>query len=240
MPVKVDDQLLNELGAVVESHYMKRLPTDQKPIVQSYLDDILSTGGTIPGDVYQKHYVSELGRLADGTPNTGLSLALNGIKKSLDRAFDRSAGDDAAAAIKDVRGGYVAAKTIEPLANNTGDISAARLANLKNAPGDLGDLSPRLAVAMKGMPDSGTAQRSFMMDLLSKTPFSNLTPLNLLGLTGVPWATANAMTRGPTRSLHFLQNNLVTPEIQRFLMAERGCPQEPPPQVSWDNSNRSE
>jgi hypothetical protein len=212
--VKLDETALNTLAKVDERYGMK-LTADQKGIFKSHIDDILNSGGTIPGEQYQI-WRSDIGQTAAGASNGGFKSALKGIQGALDGAFDRSAPPEAVAAMKTVRQQYSASKVLEKLANNTGDISPARLANVKLAPGDLGDLT-RLAPALKGLPDSGTAPRGFMMDLLSNNLLATLTtPSKAIGLTGLPWITANALTRNPTKA--YLTNNAVSPELQRLLI----------------------
>lgn len=212
--VKLDETALNIL-AKVDERYGQKLTADQKGIIKSHLDDILNSGGTIPGEQYQI-WRSDIGQAAAGASNGGFKSALKGIQGALDGAFIRSAPPEAVAAMDKVRQQWAASKILEKLSSNTGDISPARLANVKLAPGDLGDLA-RLAPALKSMPESGTAPRSFMMDLLSNNLLSTLTtPNKALGLTGIPWITANALTRGPTKS--YLTNNAVSPEIQRLLI----------------------
>src|SRR6266404_8466731 len=89
--------------------------------------------------------------------------ALKGIYKALDRAFDRSAGPDAAAAMAEARGQYRIAKKIAPtpetgLTTASGDISPARLATASRGVPGMQDLG-LLGNQMRGLPDSGTAQR---------------------------------------------------------------------------------
>lgn len=151
----------------IESDYGKNLSPDQRKIVGQYLDDIFSYGETgMPGDVYQKAR-SRISARAASTQDSELKNALGGISSTLDRAFDASAGTDAASAMQTARAQYRAAKTIEPMAQESGNVSPARLANsAKGMPGDLGDLA-KLGSNMKSLPDSGTAQRLFYQSLLS-------------------------------------------------------------------------
>src|SRR6185437_8427234 len=150
-----------------ENDYYKNLSPDQRSIVKTYIDDILSYGENgMPGDVYQKAR-SRIAARAASTSDSELKSALTGVYKALDRGFDASAGADAAAAVAQLRGQYRVAKVLEPLANVTGDLSPARIANAgKGLPGDAGDLA-QLGARMKSLPNSGTMQRLMYQGILS-------------------------------------------------------------------------
>lgn len=164
--VAIDQAVAGKLTGV-ENDYYKNLSPDQRSIVKTYIDDILSYGENgMPGDVYQKAR-SRIAARAASTQDSELKNALTGVYKALDRAFDASAGSDAAATVAQLRGQYRVAKTLDPLANVTGDLSPARIANTaKNLPGAGGDLAD-LGARMKSLPNSGTMQRLMYQGILS-------------------------------------------------------------------------
>ncbi len=151
----------------IENDYYKNLSPDQRSIVKTYIDDIRAYGESgMPGEVYQKAR-SRIAARASGTQDSELKNALTGVYKALDRAFDASAGADAAKSVQALRDQYRVAKAIEPLANVGGDISPARLASAaKRLPQSAQDL-PQLAQSMKSLPDSGTGPRLAYQAILS-------------------------------------------------------------------------
>lgn len=218
--VPLSEQLVADLAAV-ESRYMKRLPSQQRPIVQTYIDEILAHDGKIPGDVYQG-IRSDLGADAAGAAKGSLKNALGGIQGALDKAFKNAADAETNAALGAAREQYTNAKLLKRAATATGDVSRAVVANAgKGAKGDLGDLSALLG-KIKPLPDSGTAQRSFWMNALTKNPLELLAPANLFAATGVPYLAATAVTRQPTKA--YLTRGLfgVDPELEKQLIRYGG------------------
>lgn len=163
--VAIDQTVANKLTGI-ENDYYKNLSPDQRSIVKTYIDDILSYGESgMPGDVYQKAR-SRIAARAASTSDSELKSALTGVYKALDRGFDASAGPEAAATVAKLRGQYRVAKVLDPLANVSGDLSPARIANAaKGLPGDAGDLA-QLGSRMRALPNSGTMQRLIYQGML--------------------------------------------------------------------------
>lgn len=224
--VQLDDVFQNRL-ADIEKNYNKNLSPDQKSVVGAYMDSILSHGDSMPGDVYQKAR-SRIAARANSTQDSELKGALTGIYKSLDDAFARSASDETNAAYAAARSQYQAIKEIGPLANESGNISPARVANAaKGMPGQLGDLA-KLGYRMKQLPDSGTAQRLFYQSLLSGgtglgVGVATGDPVEAakwgLGTASAqlagPWLASQALTRAPLRN--YLTNTAITPTMDDLL-----------------------
>lgn len=228
--VALDGTLADKLSAV-EADYMKNLSADQKGIVASHLDDIRNAGESIPGDVYQK-WRSRISARANSTGDSELKGALTGIYKALDDAFNRSATGNAAADYATARGQYTAGKKLQGLSDIGGNVSPARLATAaKDIPGDL----PQLAFSMKGLPDSGTAQRKFYQDLLTGGGMGGLgagagyleggpegaakgAALGAVGSFALPYAASKALANPAFRD--YLTRGLIkmTPELERELM----------------------
>lgn len=230
--VAIDKPVADALTSV-ETNYYKNLSPDQRGIVKQYVDDILSYGESgMPGDVYQKAR-SRIAARAASTQDSELKNALTGVYKTLDGAFDASASPESVAAMKTARQQYSTAKSVEGMANITGDISPARLANAaKNLPKTAQDLS-QLGAKMKSLPDSGTAQRLMWQSLLSggvgaTAGLTTGDPSNALkygaaSLAG-PWVAAQALTRAPIAP--YLSRGLlnVSPELERLLKSAGGIP----------------
>jgi hypothetical protein len=226
LDAKVGDKLSS-----IESDYMKNLSPDQKGIVQTYLDEIRGAGDSIPGEIYQK-WRSRISARAAGTQDSELKGALTGIYKTLDDAFNRSATGTAAADYATARAQYSTGKKLGGLASVGGDVSPARLATAaKNLPGAGGDLA-ELGFRMKGLPDSGTAQRLFYQNLLgggglgataglvSGDPRDAAKGALAGAVSGValPYAASKALT-SPAFQRYLSQGLLnMTPELERELM----------------------
>jgi hypothetical protein len=179
----VDNRLLTEL-ANIEAKYGRRLNVNQRQIVQSYIDD-LTSAPSMPGTIYQDAR-SMLDKQARGMKNSDPFTAgiLNEIRDSLDSAMGRTiaAGGNPAdqAAWATARKQWKVMRTAERAADATkGDISPAKFFNelrrkdpnavvYGQGPQDVADLA-RIGQAFirEQIPDSGTAQRQFYMNLLT-------------------------------------------------------------------------
>lgn len=179
--VKFDDDFLKSLNTV-SSRYANKLPTNVKPIVDSYVEDLSKFADGMPGLAYQQAR-SDLTRQAKATVNSDptLSNTLRGIRDALDDAAERSLPSEIRQAWQDVRRQYGNLKTIEKAMSNTtmgaaaGDISPTQLSqavkqggNYARGGGDLNDLSRVGTTFLRdNVPNSGTAERSLMANLLT-------------------------------------------------------------------------
>jgi hypothetical protein len=179
--INFDDDLLKSLNKVSE-RYATKLPTNVRPIVDSYVSDLGKYADGMPGTVYQQAR-SDLTRQAKATANSDptLSMTLRGIRDALDDAAERSLPGELKQAWQDVRRQYGNLKTIEKAMSNTtsgaaaGDISPTQLSqavkqggNYARGGGDLNELS-RVGTAFlrDQVPNSGTAERAMMANLLT-------------------------------------------------------------------------
>lgn len=176
----VDSQLKSEL-ANVESKLLQRLPTNQKGIVKSYIKDFKQAPGVISGNVYQETR-SMLDRQAKAFKNSDPAThqALSTIRDSLDSAMERYLSPKDKALWKDTNRGYMVMKNIEKAIDpTTQEISPNRLINelskstpeimkYGKGPQSLANLA-RVGKKFVGdkLPDSGTSQRSYMINLLT-------------------------------------------------------------------------
>lgn len=179
--VQFDDDFLKSLNQV-SSRYANKLPTNVKPIVDSYVEDLAQFTDGMPGAAYQQAR-SDLTRQAKATVNSDptLSMTLRGIRDALDDAAERSLPKEVRQAWQDVRRQYGNLKTIEKAMSTTtaeaagGNISPTQLSqavkqggNFARGGGDLNDLSRVGAAFLRdNVPNSGTAERSLMANLLT-------------------------------------------------------------------------
>lgn len=182
--VNLDNNFLTDLQAAA-SKYGTKLPTNTRPVFQSYVDDLMNAGNQISGEIYQQAR-SDLGRQAKAlvTSDPALSNALKGIQGALDDAMERSVPAPLRSQWDQTRGEYANLKTIMKAMSGQGtmqaqgDISpsalygAARNAVSKDqftrGAGDLNDLARAGQLFIKDqIPNSGTAQRSMIQNLLT-------------------------------------------------------------------------
>lgn len=182
--VNLDKDFLTDLQDAA-TKYGTKLPTNTRPVFQSYVDDLLNAGSQMPGEVYQQAR-SDLGRQAKAltASDPALSNALKGIQGALDSAMERSVPAPLRSQWNETRGQYANLKTImkamsgQGAAQAQGDISpsalygAARNSVSKDqftrGAGDLNDLARAGQLFIKDqIPNSGTAQRSMIQNLLT-------------------------------------------------------------------------
>lgn len=130
--VRVDNQFANDLAQHAQ-RASKELGSDGEKIIKNQIDEILAKaqGGAIDGKAAY-NIKRDLDRIAKR--NTPEAFYAKEVKDSLMGALERSLGPDEAAAFLQTRQQYGNMKSMEKLAANgaEGDISVARLANMKN------------------------------------------------------------------------------------------------------------
>ena len=130
--VRVDQQFADDLTQHLQ-RATKELGSDGEKIIRNQVDEILAKaqGGAIDGQAAY-NIKRDLDRIAKrSTPE---AFYAKEVKNSLMGALERSLGPDDAAAFLKTRQQYGNMKSMEKLAANgaEGDISVARLANMKN------------------------------------------------------------------------------------------------------------
>lgn len=178
--VAVDDELLTRLGAI-EQEASRRLGKDEAKAVNSYIDDVLASGGKIDGKTYQNTR-SQLGKLAKGTQDSFKAGLLKDLQSALDDAAFRSLPAKDVAQWMQLRKQYGAYKVIEKAMGSTGqntlagNISPAALAtaakvgnkNYATGAGELNDLARTGAAFLRDpVGNSGTAQRLMWQSLMT-------------------------------------------------------------------------
>lgn len=187
--VNVDRTFFDEVAAV-ENTYLRRLPTDVQPVVQSYVDDLYRMNGPlgsnpqIPGQQYQT-ITSDIKRTARGqAQRPDLQEALYALANSIDNALERSAGPALRSQWADVRNRYrnllTIAKAVSggtaasrasadiPYGGLTSAVRSADRTGYSRGRGDLNELS-RVGdfIASATPANSGTARRLGVNNLLT-------------------------------------------------------------------------
>jgi len=180
-----DNQFITDLTTAVRDY--RNVPnSQQRAIVQGYVDDIVGhvNAGQMSGAQYQEMR-SRLSRQSNGlrVSDPTLSDALRDMRNALDDAMGRSipAGSADHALWNQSRREWGAQKTIEKTASRAGEATAEGQlvpANLRNTvsannrgayargEGDFSELARAGAGVMAPLPNSGTAQRNALTNLL--------------------------------------------------------------------------
>ena len=179
-----DNQFVTDIVEAARSY--RRVPdSQQRQMVQGYIDDILDhvRAGAMPGPQYQEMR-SRLSRQSNSLRQSDptLSEALRDMRNALDNAMERSipAGSGDAELWRQSRREYGSQKTIEKAASRAGEATAEGQivpANLRNAipkagggyargEGDFSELARAGSGVMQPLPNSGTAQRNALTNLL--------------------------------------------------------------------------
>ncbi len=181
-----DNQFVTDLVGAARD-YRVAPPSQQRAIVQGYVDDIVGhvNAGAMPGPQYQEMR-SRMSRQADALrmSDPTLSNALRDMRNALDNGMERSipVGPDKGL-WGQTRREYGAQKVIEKAASRAGEDTAEGIivpANLRNAvaaenrgayargQGDFSELSRAGASVLKPLPSSGTAERTNAFNLLNQ------------------------------------------------------------------------
>jgi hypothetical protein len=181
--LRLDDNFIDDVAAAERSY--SRVPdSQQKRMVQGYIDDILehSVSGAMPGPQYQEMR-SRLSRQSNSLRQSDptLSEALRDMRNALDSAMNRSISPADREAWQTARREYGAQKTIEKTASRAGEVTAEGQlvpANLRNTvsannrgayargEGEFSELARAGSGVMAPLPNSGTAQRNALTNML--------------------------------------------------------------------------
>jgi hypothetical protein len=204
------DQELKDALLKVEQGQLSRLPTNQKPVIQSYLDDFgaLNIGDKMTGKQYQD-LRSMIDKQAKGFKNSDpfTSDALKSIRGATDSAMARNLSGFDKPLLKKANNDWATMKSMERAIDpTTGNVSPALLINgLKKQDAnrvlygkgnqDLTDIAKvgKEFISSK-VPDSGTAQRAAMMSMLKGTALAGAgadfavdqDPTDITGLLAAP------------------------------------------------------
>lgn len=188
--VRPDGQFVQDI-AQVEANYGRRLPTDVRPVFQSYMDDLQplmqAVGGganpQIAGDVYSTIRSDLARRIRETQNNPPLQRALGGLVEALDGAMERSTSGPLRNEWQAARREYQALMTIDKAMQ--GGMQADRAAGnipfgaLKGATvqgdkagfargrGQMNDLARIGDFLSTRVPNSGTPERLMWGNILS-------------------------------------------------------------------------
>ena len=219
--VKIDEPVFNTMADIV-SKQMDKLDVNTKPIVSSYLRDLAQSGGVLTGEAYQAAR-SDLTQRAKSMTDTYTAGVLRKIRNTLDAAAERSLPSSKKGAWKQLNREYGNYKTVQKAASRIsadsleGVLSPAALANVvetanktkgQKGYGELYDLSRAgRAVLSDSVPNSGSAQRLFVQQLLTQSGVG----LGAAGATG-------AITQDPELTMMALGGSLAAPKAIQLLM----------------------
>lgn len=159
--VKVDSQFMDDLSTAAQQA-RNELETGQANVILNQIDEIMKKA---PGDVIDGQAAYNVKKTLDriGSRNSPEAWYANELKRSLMGALNRSMPEAEASAFAKVRQQYGTMLDLQKLAQNgaEGDISIARLANMKNIGNpdlqDLADISAQFLKPREGQ--HGAAQR---------------------------------------------------------------------------------
>ncbi len=181
----VDQPLANDLVSTVQE-YQRLLPSEQRQIVGNLADEIADRfragNGIMPGSEYQTMR-SRLSRRAENARlnDPEFADAVRGLRDALDNGMARSISPEDAAAWQRARREYGNMKTLEKASTGAGEVAASGVispAQLRNAAvvrdrtgyargqGDFAELARAGAAVMTPLPNSGTAQRMNIAQML--------------------------------------------------------------------------
>jgi len=177
----VDNAFVSDVVNVI-NEYANVIDPLRRPQFDAIVNEITS-GSALKGEAYQKTR-SQLGKMMKAAYNTdpNYANALEGVQEAMDNAMQRVLSPSQSKALQTARRQYANLKTIMKAASSTakdttsGMLTPAALQNAVkvNNPtayvtgrGDLNDLARAGGMFLKkSIPDSGTAARTAMQDLL--------------------------------------------------------------------------
>lgn len=181
--VHYDVPFAQDLGKVI-NQYDGLIPKNmQSPIVAQVMDGIIQQGRTMPGEMYQavRSAADKAARSVQNS-NPPLADALQGIRKALDKAMNRSVSSADRQEWETARRQWANWKTLEKAVTGAGAETAQGLISpqqLRTAvatanrgayargKGEMADLARAGAAIMEKLPNSGTAPRAFVQHALS-------------------------------------------------------------------------
>lgn len=223
--------------ANVERNYARRLPTDQRPVVQSYIDDLRANRFQLRGETYQNAR-TDLGRAirAQNGPNGNKDLqrALVGVQEAIDdlanRSIAASGTPDAVGQLAAARQKYANLLTVEDAVARSGEAGmrgeftpAALEGALKGNVGrrqyvrgfgDLNDLARASSALLRTPPNSGTATRLAPLALGGSiaTAYQQSGPLLAAGAAALP-TVAGLGVNSPLAQAYYRNQLLAQPQM---------------------------
>lgn len=220
--MRLDRGLAQDIGRVL-NRYDRKLPSQQREVINNIADDILAHGQTMPGDAYQVAR-SDLSRMAHAARNNDptLSDALRGLREALDTAMRRSISPQDRAAWDQARRRWGNWRTIENAAKNTDEAGNVRITpqqlvqaassrdrgGFARGLGDYNALARAGQAILRPMPQSGTTPRAIAAGAIP----AMMAPAGILpalaGIAGPPLA-GRLLMSGPFQ--RYLSNQAMGP-----------------------------
>lgn len=187
--IRLDQKFFSSIDDVVNS-YGRRLPSNVSGVFQSFVDDLntarqaMNSGGrvSIDGDTYRRIY-SDMARVIRTSNDRELVGAVGRLRGALDDAMTASVPKELAESWKDVRRAYATLTSIAKAvakgpqgAEATGNIPFGAFRNevrgrdpvsYARGKGPLNELARIGGYLSDKVPDSGTAQRTFIGNVLT-------------------------------------------------------------------------
>lgn len=215
--IKVDAGLVDDMERVLTTA-QKELSTDTLKPIQNQIDEIFTkgAGGEIDGQAAY-NIKKTLDRIGKGQGNEAYHA--RELRDSLMNALERSVGPEKAAEFAQVRKQYGNMKSLEKIAQNgaEGEISVARLANMKNIGNkdlqELADISAQFVKPREGQ--HGAMQRGF-----AALGVGSMAGLPALGGSIAAGRTANSILNSQTAK-NFMLNQNGSPQAQALANALR-------------------
>lgn len=240
--INLDRQFALDLGGIAQT-YSRRLPTDVRPVVVSRLQDLAAMAGrNVPGQEFQT-ISSDLRRAArDYAKVPEVNRAINQMATALDDAVARQLGPELRRDWQQTRREYrnllaidQAASTAAGAGLQTGNLTPGALkqavrsqdtAGFGRGRGDLNDVARLAGFIADKIPDSGTASRLNIANLLTLTAPA-MTTGSMVGSVAGPIAGMAAGLATPYALQRAIQSDLG----RRYLMNQRFAG---PPPLSAD------
>lgn len=227
--INIDEPILKTVSEISAKN-LKKLPTDVKPIVQSYLQDIVQAPGRkLTGEAYQEtrsNLTRQAHSMAARDPFTADTLRK--IRDSLDNAAMRSIPAAKGGALKQLNREYGNYKTIQKAASRVSEnslegmlspsalLQAVEIGNKTKGQRGYNELynlaRAGRSVLVDSIPNSGTAQRQFVQNLLTQGG---------IGLGGA--ATIGAITQDPEYTGAALVGSLLAPKLAQGALSTKAA-----------------
>lgn len=227
--VKIDEPVLGTVAKVVREE-LDKVPTDIKPIVLSYLKDIVQhPDRTMKGEVYQKlrsKLTKRANSMAVSDPDTAETFRT--IRNALDSAAIRSISAAKGGALEKLNREYGNYKTVQKAASSVSQdslegvlspsalLQAVETGNKTKSQKGYNELynlaRAGRSVLVDSIPNSGTAQRQFVQNLLTQGG---------IGLGGA--ATIGAITQDPEYTGAALAGSLIAPKLAQKTLGTKAA-----------------
>lgn len=178
--IDFDRQMGNDIGATM-NRYARKLPSQQREVIDNLVNDIVAQGRSMPGDVYQIAR-SDLSRMAQASRRTDptYSDALRGLRNALDGAMQRSLTPQERGAWERARRQWTNWRILENAVKNTdaaGNVRITPAQLLQSAAtrdrggfgrglGDFNELARAGKSILQPLPQSGTTPRAIAAGIM--------------------------------------------------------------------------